>query len=128
MRVVSLALASALLFCGQAQANALLEIYHSARQTDPAYQASLAAAQANSENKRQAVAALLPQLSVSAFVQNANRDSQPASGFNPDGSFNINGYSATLTQSIIRFDQFAGLAIGKLQGTPTEIAVVLAEP
>lgn len=127
MRFVTLLLGTSLLLSGQAQANALLELYHSARQTDPTYQASIAQAAANSEAQSQARAAYLPQLSVGGYIQNSERDSTPASGFNPSGDFDVMGYSATLRQSILRFDQIANLAIGKLQAKQAEVDVALAE-
>lgn len=127
MRLATLALGSALLISGQAQANALLEVYHSARQTDPAYQGALAGALATAEAEKQARGALLPQISATAAQQIQDRDPSSASGFNPAGEFDVTAYGATLTQTLIRFDQFAGLAIGKLQAEQAKVDQVLAE-
>ena len=127
MRFSPFLIAATLLASANAQANALLEVYHSARLTDPTYQASLAQAAANSETKRQAIGALLPQLSVSGYLQQSERDSTPTSAFNPEGQFDVNGYNAKLTQSILRFDQFASLAIGSLTAKQAEVDVLLAE-
>lgn len=125
------ALTASLAFCGQAQANGLLAVYEAARQTDPAYQGALAGSAASSEAAAQARAVLLPQISASAYVQRQDRDSQNTTAgganFNPSGEFDVNGYGATITQSIIRFDQFAGLAIGKLTAKQADIDILLAE-
>jgi outer membrane protein len=134
MRFSSFLLTAALLSSANAQANALLEVYHSARQTDPTYQAALAEAAANSETQKQAIGALLPQLNSSAYINSTDRDATPAdpsnpasASFNPSGSFDTQGYSVILTQSIVRFDQFASLAIGSLTAKQAEVDVLLAE-
>lgn len=127
MRFALFAISTALVFASAAQANGLLAVYESARQTDPAYQGALAGAAAAGEAEAQARSALLPQISASAYMQRQDSDSSSNTGFNPSGKFDVNGYSATITQSLIRFDQFAGLAIGKLTAKQADLDILLAE-
>lgn len=108
-------------------AQGLLEVYQAARLTDPTYQASIAAARATGESKAQAIGALLPQVSASAYAQNRDSESTSATGFNPAGEFDLHGYSIKLTQTILRFDQFAALSIGNLQAQQAQLDGVLAE-
>lgn len=122
-----------------AQAAGLLEVYQAARQTDPTYQASLAGARATAESKAQAMGALLPQLSAVAFIQdkeaesvlkgtpNPNNQNGQTPGFIANGNSDSSGYSIKLTQTILRFDQFAAYSIGKLQANQAQIDAVLAE-
>lgn len=109
------------------QAAGLLEVYQAARQTDPTYQAALAGARASGESKAQAIGALLPQLSASAYIQEKESETNSALPFVSVGESESNGYSIKLTQSILRFDQFAAFSIGKLQANQAQIDAVLAE-
>ncbi|MDD9892314.1 MAG: TolC family outer membrane protein, partial [Gammaproteobacteria bacterium] len=116
----------------QVQANALLEVYHSARQTDPAYQGALAAADATSENEKQARGALLPQVNITASgtyrdVSVDSFDFQTQTIRTAEDNYTETAYQLSITQSILRFDQFANLAIGKLQSKQAELDRYLAE-
>lgn len=124
---ISFTLLGLLTLAANAQAAGLLEVYQAARQTDPTYQASLAGARASGESKAQAIGALLPQLSASAYIQEKESETNSALPFVSVGESESNGYSIKLTQSILRFDQFAALSIGKLQANQAQIDAVLAE-
>lgn len=94
----------------------LIEIYKSGRDSDPQYLSAIASAQAKAEAAPQSAAALLPQISLSAFASHSDQHViESANPFNSSGSALIKGATATLRQALINPQSWAGYKQGRLQ-------------
>jgi len=94
-----------------AVAGGLLDNYLLARDNDPQLKAADATRLAQGETKNQSVALLLPTISLSASTEDVNTDTDSNFAFNPSRkeSFNVHGYSLTLTQPVYHHDYWVGL-------------------
>ncbi|MGB0722384.1 MAG: TolC family outer membrane protein [Gammaproteobacteria bacterium] len=79
----------------------LLTTYEQAAASDPELRAAQASLQATRQNRPQARAALLPQISGSANITHNDTDNS--------GSFDSHGYSVSLSQSIYSYKNYASL-------------------
>lgn len=127
-RLIPLALAGLLAL--PAQANDLQTIYEQARQTDPEYQAAVAAFQAERFAKPLAFSALLPQADAGArytrqrqrVLENTGDFPRPAKTI-----FNSFGFSVQLIQPLFRMDAFLNLGTAELQVLRASLELQLAE-
>ena len=107
----------------------LLDIYHEAQAQDPAFASARAAYQASLEKLPQARAAFLPSLNVGANTTYNDVDIQyhDAAAF-PGGRFRYNshGYTASLTQPLLRPQNFPLYKESKLQIEQAEAQLSLA--
>jgi outer membrane protein len=88
----------------QAQAADLMRVYEMALESDPSFAAAAAKRDAKRELKSQAIAAVLPNLSLSADFDR-NRF-EPNSGNN--NTYNSRGYTVSLSQPLFDWTLFAG--------------------
>jgi outer membrane protein len=124
---ISLFAATAMLLGSAASyAEDLLDIYHLAKENDPQLRAAMAANQAAQETKAQSRAALLPQVNLSANYTHNERDvtetKNPSSNPNGETSYDSNGYTLSLSQSIYHHDYYV-----QLRQTDANIAKANAE-
>lgn len=106
----------------------LLEIYKSGRDSDPQYLAAISAARAKAEAAPQAAAALLPQLSVSAFASHSDTHIiESGNPFTSAGSSLTKGATATLRQTLINPKSWASYKQGRLQAASAIIDAGIAE-
>lgn len=96
-------------------ATSLLDVYKSGRDSDPQYLAAIAAAQAKAEAAPQAVAGLLPHLSINAFASHSDLHViESENPFISDGSSLVKGATATLRQPLINPQRWASYKQGRL--------------
>jgi outer membrane protein len=114
MRLHRLALLFATAFAaGSASAADLLSVYRDAVAADAPYAAARSQLAAGREQLTQGRAGLLPSLSVSANttwneVDNHLRQSSPFFPTDTNGKYNSNGWTATLTQPLFRWQNWSG--------------------
>ena len=100
-----------LAFPGSSTAENLFEIYQLAEQSDPQYREAEAVYRARLEARPQALAQLLPDVSLSANTTWNEQTISSAfviggSGSGDNFGFNNHGYSLSLTQPLFRWDRF----------------------
>lgn len=99
------------LLSAQAQAETLLDIYQQARENDHIFQAAKADLDAGEQNSAINRAALLPQISASAFYTDYN-ESVTAQDITTDDDTTARGYSINLTQNIINLQVWYQAKVG----------------
>lgn len=104
-------LCAAALSTQQANATDLLQVYRMAQQHDAQYQAAVAQNLASREQKPQAIAQLLPNVSLSANTSLSHQTT--SGGFNFGGSnvfdTNTHGYTFSVTQTVFQWDRYLQL-------------------
>ena len=110
-KFVSLLIASGMALSLHAQAGGLLDNYQLAHENDPQLRAAEATRNAQLEVRPQSVAALLPNIAITANTDHISTETKSNFQFNPsrDESFNSHGYSLTLTQPVYRHDRIVAL-------------------
>ena len=121
MKMRTLAFAVAVVFVAQspfqvASAADLLDVYHEALARDPVFASARAFYQAGQEALPQARAGLLPTINLSA---NVNRNQRETQG-NPQLDFNTNSYSLSLTQPLLRVQNWIAVGQAGLQVKQSE--------
>ena len=121
MKMRTLAFAVAVVFVAQspfqvAGAVDLLDVYREALARDPVFAAARASYQAGQEALPQARAGLLPSVNLLA---NANRNQRETQG-NPQLDFNTNSYSLSLTQPLLRVQNWIAVGQAGLQVKQSE--------
>ena len=99
-----------------ASAADLLDVYHEALARDPVFASARAFYQAGQEALPQARAGLLPTINLSA---NVNRNQRETQG-NPQLDFNTNSYSLSLTQPLLRVQNWIAVGQAGLQVKQSE--------
>ena len=121
MKMRTLAFAVAVVFVAQspfqvASAADLLDVYHEALARDPVFASARAFYQAGQEALPQARAGLLPTINLSANVNRNQRETQGS----PQLDFNTNSYSLSLTQPLLRVQNWIAVGQAGLQVKQSE--------
>ncbi len=121
MKMKTLAYTVAAVFIAQplfqlAYAADLLDVYHEALSRDPVFASARAAYQAGQEALPQARAGLLPSINLSA---NAYRNQRETEG-NPKLDYNTNSYSLSLSQPLLRVQNWIAVGQAGWQVTQSE--------
>lgn len=126
MKRLSLLVAAACL-SGAATAADLLQVYRMALDNDPQFLAARHQLDAGREKESQGLAGLLPTLGVAANTQwnDIERDLR-GSAVTAKAKYNSNGYTATLTQPLFRWQNIVGYQQGKMQAAQAEAQFVQA--
>jgi outer membrane protein len=121
MKRLSLFVAAACL-SGAAAATDLLQVYRLALENDPQFLAARHQMDAGREKEAQGLAGLLPTLGVSANTQwnDLDRELRGSSLPTTNAKYNSNGYTATLTQPLFRWQNIVGYQQGKMQAAQAE--------
>jgi outer membrane protein len=100
-----------------ALAENLVDVFKLSLENDPEYQAAEAGNRAAREAKPQALAQLLPNLSLSGDYQKNHRtvNEAPEGSSLQDADFNTYGYTLNLTQPVFRYDRFVQYGQAKTQ-------------
>lgn len=114
-------LLSATFVAGTASAADLLQVYRQALENDPQFLAARYTQDAGREKDPQGLAGLLPTLGVSANTQSndVERDLR-GSSVTAKAKYNSNGYTATLTQPLFRWQNIVAYQQGKMQAAQAE--------
>ncbi|EQD35149.1 type I secretion outer membrane protein, TolC family, partial [mine drainage metagenome] len=119
--IVILILASAGFVVPQGHALDLWTVYQLALHNDPQYRQAMATARASEEARPQALAALLPQLSLTGSIEQANNDSSSVQTFTTVGNkfqtftgtsasnTRTRGYTAQLTETLFNWGSWLSL-------------------
>lgn len=120
MKKLSLLVAAAF-FSGAVGAADLLQVYRLALDNDPQFLAARHQLDAGREKESQGLAGLLPTLGVSASTQwnDIDRDLR-GSSVSAKAKYNSNGYTATLTQPLFRWQNIVSYQQGKMQAAQAE--------
>jgi len=115
-----------LAFAPMAYGADLIQIYRAAQENDPSFAAAQATRDAGVEKKAQGIAGLLPTVGVSANTTwNETKIQRPgAATVSPD--YNSHGYTATLTQPLFRWQNWAAYGQGKWAAIQAEANFVQA--
>ena len=100
----------------------LMQVYRDAQENDPTFAAARATLDAGREKAPQALAGLLPNVTVGGNTAwNSNEVSYSnAPTFNGQASYNSNGYQLTLSQPLFRWQNWVGYDQAKLQVAQAE--------
>lgn len=113
---------------GLTQAADLLQTYRAAQENDPNFAAARASLDAGLEKKPQGLAGLLPTLSVSGNTTwNETTVNSGGVAIVDNKRYNSNAYTATLTQPLFRWQNWATYGQGKLQAVQAEANFVQAQ-
>jgi outer membrane protein len=119
--ILTLILASATFVAPKSQAFDLWTVYQLALHNDPQYRQALATARASEEARPQALAALLPQVSLTGSINQANNDSSSVQTFTTIGNkfqtftgtsasnTRTRGYTAQLTETLFNWGSWLSL-------------------
>ena len=115
-----------------AQADDLLDIYHSAQSNDPVFSAARATQQAGQEKLPQGRALLMPNVNLNANSTYNDQTTQYRGAFLIPGAggnhrFNSNGYGVTLVQPLFRQQNWVVYTEAELQVKQTEAQFRIAE-
>ena len=119
-------LVSALFLTGAASpafATDLLQVYRLALDNDPQFQAARYTQDAGREKEAQGLAGLLPTLGVAGNTQwnDIDRDLRNRPGVpSANAKYNSNGYTATLTQPLFRWQNVVAYQQGKMQAAQAD--------
>jgi outer membrane protein len=114
-------LVSAALAAGSASAADLLQIYRQALDNDPQFLAARHVMDAGREKESQGLSGLLPTLGVAANTQWNDIDRElKGSNVKAKAEYNSNGYTATLTQPLFRWQNIVAYQQGKMQAAQAE--------
>lgn len=103
----------------------LMQIYREALENDPTLAGARATLEAGREKQPQSLAGLLPSLTVSGnTIWNDNNVSIGAATLKPH--YNSNGYTATLSQPLFRWQNWVQYDQGRIQVAQAEAQFVLA--
>ena len=110
------------LLAGTALAADLMQIYREAQDNDPTFAAARSTLDAGREKSPQALSGLLPSLSLSGNTTWNNNDyTYPAApAYNGTRRFNSNGYQATLSQPLFRWQNWVAYDQAKMQVAQAE--------
>jgi outer membrane protein len=127
----SLKILIALAFSGSAfvaQAADLLQVYRDAASFDAQYAAARAARDAGLERLPQGRAGLLPTIGLSANTTRNDQESNPRTAGVPtrNNEFNSNGWNASLSQPLFRWQNWVGYKQAELGAALAEIQFVQA--
>lgn len=116
-----------LLAAAFAQAADLSAVYRAAQDNDPVFAAARATRDAGVEKAPQALAGLLPSLTLSGnTVWNDNEYSFRNSQTSSSARYNSHGYTVALSQPLFRWQSWIGNAQGRLQAAQAEAALAQA--
>lgn len=104
----------------------LLQTYRAAQDNDPNFAAAKANLDAGLEKKPQGLAGLLPSLTISGNTIWNDSNTQVNGVTVIDKKYNSNAYTATLTQPLFRWQNWAAYGQGKLQAAQAEANFVQA--
>ena len=127
MKKLSLLVAAACL-SGVAGATDLLQVYRMALDNDPQYLAARYQLDAGREKEAQGLSGLLPTIGVSANTQwnDTDRELRGSNLPKANAKYNSNGYTATLTQPLFRWQNIVSYQQGKMQAAQAEAQFVQA--
>lgn len=108
-----------------AAAEDLLDVYRKAQERDPAWAAARARYAAGIERLAQGRAGLLPSVGLSA-ARTENDQEVALSGSSSTQRFSAESYALTLTQPLLRKENFAAYAQGKAEAQRAEFDLALA--
>ncbi len=115
-----------------AQADDLLDIFHSAQRNDPVFASARAAQQAGQEKLPQGRSLLMPNVSLNANTTFNDQTTQYRSAFPIPGAagthrFNSHGYGVTLVQPLFRQQNWMAYTEAELQVAQTDAQFRIAE-
>ena len=121
MKKLSLLVAAACL-SGTVGATDLLQVYRMALDNDPQFLAARYQQDAGREKEAQGLSGLLPTLGVSANTQwnDVDRELRGSNLPKANAKYNSNGYTATLTQPLFRWQNIVSYQQGKMQAAQAE--------
>lgn len=119
-----IALLLSVVFAPAAFAADLMQIYRAAQENDPTFAAAKANRDAGVEKKSQGLAGLLPTLGVSG--NSTWNENEVTTTTTSKYRYNSNGYVATLTQPLFRWQNWATYGQGKWQAIQAEANFVQA--
>lgn len=115
-------LVSTTFLVGSASAADLLQVYRMALDSDPQYLAARSSMDAGVEKAPQGLSGLLPTLGAAGNTQwnDVDRSLRGSATPSQETKYNSNGYSATLTQPLFRWQNIATYQQGKMQAAQAE--------